>query len=115
MGVYWARENGYIIPVFSGKPCLALKAAASYAVRGMVANPALGYNMAKNLHAKIPSTDTLMVRDVNEESTALFLRETMESAKGAGAGGTFPEVVVADNARALAEKSVSCSRKLSFL
>ncbi|KAL4925098.1 6-phosphogluconate dehydrogenase [Aspergillus undulatus] len=61
--------------------------------------------MAKNLHAKIPSTDTLIIRDVNEESTARFVREAGETAKSSGTSGTVPHVVVAENARDIAEKS----------
>ncbi len=68
----------------------------------------IGYNMAKNLHAKIPPTDTLLIRDVNEESTNRFLQEASEAAKGTGANVTTrPQVKVADSARDLAEKSVS--------
>ncbi|KAL4786302.1 6-phosphogluconate dehydrogenase [Aspergillus varians] len=63
------------------------------------------YNMAKNLHAKIPSTDTLIIRDVNEESTTRFLREARETSEGAGTSVALPNVIVADNARELAEKS----------
>lgn len=67
-----------------------------------------GYNMAKNLHAKIPPTDTLLIRDVNEESTKRFLQEASEAAKGAGANvSTRPKVEAADSARDLAERSVS--------
>lgn len=68
----------------------------------------IGYNMAKNLHAKIPPTDTLLIRDVNQESTNRFLQEASEAAKGTGANVTTrPKVEVADSARDLAEKSVS--------
>lgn len=64
--------------------------------------------MAKNLHAKIPPTDTLLIRDVNEESTKRFLQEASEAAKGAGANvSTRPKVEAADSARDLAERSVS--------
>jgi hypothetical protein len=63
--------------------------------------------MAKNLHAKIPSTDTLIIRDVNEESTARFIKEARETAKSTGATDVLPKVVVAQNAREIAEKSVS--------
>jgi 3-hydroxyisobutyrate dehydrogenase len=63
--------------------------------------------MAKNLHAKIPSTDTLIIRDVNEESTARFIKEARETAKSAGVTDVLPNVVVAENAREIAEKSVS--------
>lgn len=62
--------------------------------------------MAKNLHAKIPPSDRLIIRDVNEESTARFVREARDTAKSSGASNVLPEVIVADNAREIAEKSV---------
>ncbi|KAL3454305.1 6-phosphogluconate dehydrogenase [Aspergillus insuetus] len=72
---------------------------------GFIGLGQMGYNMAKNLHAKIPSTDTLIIRDVNEESTARFIKEARETAKSAGATDVLPNVVVAENAREIAEKS----------
>jgi len=52
--------------------------------------------MAKNLRAKIPAADTLIIRDVNEETAKRFAAE----AHGAA-------VEIAQNAREVAEKSVS--------
>lgn len=52
--------------------------------------------MAKNLRAKIPASDTLIIRDVNEDSTKRFVAEAQEG-----------KVEVAENARDVAEKSVS--------
>ncbi|OJI96672.1 hypothetical protein ASPVEDRAFT_36076 [Aspergillus versicolor CBS 583.65] len=73
---------------------------------GFIGLGQMGYNMAKNLHAKIPPTDTLLIRDVNEESTKRFLQEASETAKGAGANvSTRPKVEAADSARDLAERS----------
>ncbi|KAL2827560.1 6-phosphogluconate dehydrogenase [Aspergillus cavernicola] len=72
---------------------------------GFIGLGQMGYNMAKNLHAKIPRADTLIVRDVNEESSARFLREAHETAKSASASDSLPNVIVAQNARELAEKS----------
>ena len=66
-----------------------------------------GYNMAKNLRAKIPETDTLLIRDVNEESMSRFVKEAREVARSSGAGDDTSEVLVAQTARELAEKSVS--------
>jgi 3-hydroxyisobutyrate dehydrogenase len=62
--------------------------------------------MAKNLHAKIPPSDRLIIRDVNDESTARFVREARDTAKSSGTSNVLPEVIVADNAREIAEKSV---------
>lgn len=50
--------------------------------------------MAKNLRAKIPSSDTLIVHDRNTEATANFVQEV-------GAG-----VEVANSPRGVAERSV---------
>ncbi|KAL5338315.1 6-phosphogluconate dehydrogenase [Aspergillus crustosus] len=72
---------------------------------GFIGLGQMGYNMAKNLHAKIPSTDTLLIRDVNEESTARFLREASETTKGSGESNVVPNVIVAHSARDIAEKS----------
>ncbi|KAL6236813.1 hypothetical protein BDW75DRAFT_205785 [Aspergillus navahoensis] len=72
---------------------------------GFIGLGQMGYNMAKNLHAKIPSSDTLMIRDVNEETTARFAREARDTAKSSGTSNVLPEVIIADNAREIAEKS----------
>ncbi|KAH8700801.1 3-hydroxyisobutyrate dehydrogenase [Talaromyces proteolyticus] len=55
--------------------------------------------MARNLRAKIPASDTLIVHDVNEATMQKFAAE----AKAAGAGANAVEIT--DSARALAEKS----------
>lgn len=52
--------------------------------------------MAKNLRAKIPESDTLVICDANPESTKRFIAE--QSGK---------RVEIASNPRELAEKSVS--------
>jgi hypothetical protein len=64
----------------------------------------LGYNMARNLQAKLPSTDTLRIYDINAESVQRFAKET----KGLGNGAA---VTVASNARDVAEDSVSLPHK----
>ena len=51
--------------------------------------------MAKNLRAKIPASDTLVVHDRNHEATAKFVQEV-------GAG-----IEVTTSPRGVAEKSVS--------
>ncbi|PWY89838.1 hypothetical protein BO70DRAFT_285107 [Aspergillus heteromorphus CBS 117.55] len=69
---------------------------------GFIGLGQMGFFMAKNLRAKIPAEDTLIIRDVNEESTARFVSETSEVAKSSGAGD---KVVIAQTARELAERS----------
>lgn len=59
--------------------------------------------MAKNLRAKIPAADTLVIRDVNEEATKRFVAEAKEAATGADEN----RVEIAQTAREVAEKSVS--------
>ena len=56
--------------------------------------------MARNLQAKLPSSDTLRVFDINTESIQKFANET--KALGSGAA-----VKIAANAREAAEDSVS--------
>ncbi|GIK05701.1 hypothetical protein Aspvir_009814 [Aspergillus viridinutans] len=65
----------------------------------------MGYLMAKNLRAKIPATDTLIVRDVNENATTRFVEETKEAAKSSGAADGAMKVEVAQSAREVAEQS----------
>jgi hypothetical protein len=59
-----------------------------------------GYNMAKNLQSKLPSSDTLVVQDINKDATAAFLKETQSASGGA-------TVKVADSAHEACEQSVS--------
>lgn len=49
--------------------------------------------MAQNLRAKLPSSDKLIIHDVNTEATSRFTKETSN-------------VEVAESVRDLAEKSV---------
>jgi 3-hydroxyisobutyrate dehydrogenase len=56
--------------------------------------------MARNLRAKIPASDNLIVHDVNEEA----MRKLVDEAKAAG--GNTQAVQITDSARALAEKAV---------
>lgn len=63
--------------------------------------------MAKNLRAKIPASDTLVIRDVNTEAMDRFVRETREAAKSTGAGADGMKVEIAESPRQVAEKSVS--------
>lgn len=72
-----------------------------------VLTPCLGYHMAKNLRAKIPVTDTLVIRDVNEDVMKKFAEETKEIAKSTGTTEGTYKVEVAGGPREVAEKSVS--------
>jgi hypothetical protein len=85
--------------------------------------------MAKNLRAKIPASDTLIVRDINEDAMKRFVAEAQEAARSTGAGAGEGLVEIAENAREVAEKSVwlfpyasncgsgplSCSNYLPYL
>ena len=63
--------------------------------------------MAKNLRAKIPASDTLIVRDINEDVMSQFVAEAQEAARTSGAGAGEGQVEIAESAREVAEKSVS--------
>jgi len=65
---------------------------------GFIGLGQMGYNMARNLQAKLPSSDTLRVYDINTESAKRFADET--KALGSGAA-----VEVADSVRSAAEPS----------
>ena len=54
--------------------------------------------MAKNLRAKIPASDTLIIHDRNTEATTNFLQHV---------GGESKGTEVASSPRVVAEKSVS--------
>lgn len=62
--------------------------------------------MAKNLRAKIPASDTLIIRDINEDAMKRFVAESQEAARSTGAGAGESLVEIAENAREVAEKSV---------
>jgi hypothetical protein len=65
--------------------------------------------MAKNLRAKIPASDTLIVRDVNQDNAQRFTEEARQEARNAGAAEDEWKVEVARCARDVADKSVSRS------
>ncbi|KAE8356012.1 6-phosphogluconate dehydrogenase [Aspergillus coremiiformis] len=67
---------------------------------GFIGLGQMGYAMAKNLRAKIPASDTLIIRDVNENATKRFLEENQEAARNSTC-----KVIVAQNAREVAEQS----------
>ncbi|KAF2204413.1 3-hydroxyisobutyrate dehydrogenase [Delitschia confertaspora ATCC 74209] len=60
---------------------------------GFIGLGRMGFPMAKNLRAKLPSEDTLFIQDVNKEATAKFLEENPEGVR------------IAENPREVAEKS----------
>ncbi|KAJ6148531.1 hypothetical protein N7497_010513 [Penicillium chrysogenum] len=73
---------------------------------GFVGLGQMGYHMAKNLRAKIPASDTLIVRDVNEDVMKRFAAEARETAQSNGAGANEAQVEIAQSAREVAEKSI---------
>ncbi|EGD98503.1 3-hydroxyisobutyrate dehydrogenase [Trichophyton tonsurans CBS 112818] len=66
--------------------------ASRHATWGFIGLGQMGYPMARNLRAKIPASDTLLVCDANPETTARFIAET-------------ENVKVASGPRELAEQS----------
>ncbi|PLB33901.1 putative dehydrogenase [Aspergillus candidus] len=72
---------------------------------GFVGLGQMGYHMAKNLRAKIPAADTLVIRDVNEETAARFVEEARKEAQSNGAGEDTAKVLIAQDAREVAEQS----------
>jgi hypothetical protein len=60
-----------------------------------------GYPMARNLRAKIPESDTLIIHDVNEAVMQKFASEATTE------GGSLGAVEITDSARTVAEKAVS--------
>lgn len=71
--------------------------------------------MAKNLRAKMPASNTLIILDVNSGAMKRFVEETKAAAKSSGAGADSMKVETAQNAREVAEKSVSENNIRSFL
>lgn len=67
----------------------------------------LGYPMAKNLRAKIPDTDTLIICDTNPSATKKFVEEVGIAASGADAPGKGTGIHIADNPKDVAQKAVS--------
>ncbi|KAH6676678.1 3-hydroxyisobutyrate dehydrogenase-like protein [Halenospora varia] len=65
---------------------------------GFIGLGQMGYNMARNLQAKLPSTDTLRVYDINTASVERFANETKALSSGAA-------VEVASTVREAAEDS----------
>ena len=68
----------------------------------MVTDLKLGYRMAQNLRKNLPSSDNLIIHDVNSEATARFAKENSN-------------VQIAEDVRDVAEKAVSCLYPLESL
>ncbi|KAL9128681.1 MAG: hypothetical protein Q9217_002674 [Psora testacea] len=64
-----------------------------------------GYPMAKNLQAKLPPTDTLVIYDKNTETTSQFVQEVGVAASTAAVEEKGVNVEIASSVRNVAEKS----------
>lgn len=70
--------------------------------------------MAKNLRAKIPASDTLIIHDRNKEATASFIREVGIASDNSTSNNEMGlmGIEIASSPRAVAEKAVrNSSRK----
>jgi hypothetical protein len=63
--------------------------------------------MAKNLRAKMPEGDRLVICDRNEKATSRFVQEASGPSSNNGAPRTAINIEVADTPRDVVEKSVS--------
>ncbi|EON61056.1 3-hydroxyisobutyrate dehydrogenase [Coniosporium apollinis CBS 100218] len=77
----------------------------SDATWGFIGLGHMGYPMAKNLRAKMPASNTLIILDVNSDAMKRFVEESKAAAKSSGAGADSMKVETAQNAREVAEKS----------
>lgn len=68
---------------------------------GFIGLGQMGFRMAKNLRAKIPAEDSLVVFDVNKAAASQFLQEAEQSKDG-----RIGTTSLADDVRQLAEQSV---------
>lgn len=67
----------------------------------------IGYPMAKNLRLKMPTCNKLVILDVNTAVMNQFVQEINATANNTGLISHSIEVEIAQNAREVAEKSVS--------
>jgi hypothetical protein len=65
--------------------------------------------MAKNVRAKIPETDSLVIFDTNAATTKRFVEEVGIAASSTGAPGKGTGIEIARHPREVAEKAVRCS------
>jgi hypothetical protein len=95
MGIHRSRPNGYVV----------------WLITASFSDGSVGYNMARNLQAKLPPSDTLRVFDINAKSVQKFADETKALGNGAA-------VKIATTAREAAEDSVSlpglCQRRCYY-
>ena len=63
--------------------------------------------MAKNLRAKIPAGDTLLVHDRDENAVAQFVKEIGIAAAGTGTSDKGMGIEIMSSPRDVAERSVS--------
>ena len=70
--------------------------------------------MAKNLRARIPEGDTLVIHDRNTEATSKFIQEIGIAAASVRAGRKGQGIEVVNTPRELAEKSVSAAFYLLY-
>ncbi|KAK6335427.1 hypothetical protein TWF696_002204 [Orbilia brochopaga] len=70
-----------------GARCFSASSAAQ-AKWGFVGLGQMGYPMAKNLRAKVPQADSLIIYDINESTTRQFVEEASDPAHAAGASVT---------------------------
>ncbi|KAF3913045.1 hypothetical protein ABW21_db0206149 [Orbilia brochopaga] len=82
-----------------GARCFSVSSTAQ-AKWGFVGLGQMGYPMAKNLRAKVPQADSLIIYDINESATSQFMKEIGDSAHAAGAS-----VTVAKNLQDVARNS----------
>jgi hypothetical protein len=68
--------------------------------------------MAKNLRAKIPETDTLIICDTNPKATEKFVEEGGIAASSTNAPGKGTGIHIAENPREVAQKSVRLSHPI---
>jgi hypothetical protein len=71
--------------------------------------------MAKNLRAKIPEADALIICDTNPTATKKFVEEVGIAASSTNASGKGTEIHIAENPKEVAQKSVSHTRSFSLL
>jgi hypothetical protein len=85
MGIYWSWADGYV---------------AGHSGTEQYLTVVKGYNMARNLRSKLPSSDTLLIQDINIDATKRFLEEANATSAGAS-------VQIANDVREASENSVS--------
>jgi len=74
-----------------------------------------GYPMAKNLRAKIPETDILIICDTNPKVTEKFVEEVGIATSSTNAPGKGTGIHIAKDPREVAQKSVSFSHPSTLL